>query len=130
MRRVSGIILAGGIRIGQKSVARKRLDGECVGGVKIQVLFKAVSIEEIIADPALRQRREFVRIEVEFDAFAGTKYDEAVVGRAQEIEHVSVTGIVAGGSRVGPGFTASRVGVGRVARGCKTFFEREAQKIE
>src|ERR1700676_3880228 len=125
MRRVGGIILANGIRIGQKCVARKRLDGERVSRVKIEILFKPVGIKEIVTDPALRQRRQFMRIEVEFDAFTGTKYDEAVVGRAQEIVYVAVASVIAGGSRVWAGFAASRVGVGRVARGCKTFFQRE-----
>ena len=54
---VGGIVLASGIGIGQKSVAREWLDGEGVGGVKIQVLFKTVGIKEIIADPALLEWR-------------------------------------------------------------------------
>src|ERR1700730_2548041 len=69
-------------------------------------------------------------IEVELEAFTATEYDEAVVGLAQEILHVAVTGVVAGGSRVGAGFAASRIGVGGGVRGRKTFFKREAQEIE
>src|ERR1700688_3560890 len=127
---VGGVILASGIGIRQKSVPRKRLDGEGVGGVKIQVLFKTVGVEEIIADPALLQWRQFLRIEVELDAFTGTKHYEAVVRCAQETTHIAVTGVVAGGSRVRAGFAASRVGVAGVARGCETLFERKAQKSE
>ena len=62
---VGGIILASGIGIGQQGVARKRLDGEGVGGVKIQVLFKTVGIKEIVADPSCGERRQFSRIEIE-----------------------------------------------------------------
>src|ERR1700722_101846 len=128
MRGVSGIVLAGGVGIRQQSVTRKRLDGESVGGVKIQVLFKTIGVKEIIADPAVLEWRQFLRIEVELDAFAGTEYDEAVVRGAQEILHIAVTSIVAGGACVGTGFATSHVGVGGVARGGKAFFLRKAQE--
>src|ERR1700720_3600969 len=71
-----------------------------------------------------------MRIEVQLDAFTGTKDDEAVVGGAQEILHVAVTGIVAGGSRIGASFAASCVGGGRVARGRKALLLRGAEKSE
>ena len=70
MRGVGGIILASGIGIGQKSVARKWLDGEGVGGVKIQILFKTVGVEEIISDPSGWNRGKLLGIEIKLQPFS------------------------------------------------------------
>src|SRR5271163_1114464 len=107
---------------------RERLDGEAVCGVKVEIFFEAVGVEEIIADPSGGERGEVARVEVELDAFAGAEDGEAVVGGGEEAADVAVAGVVAGGARVGAAGAALSVGIERVAGGGEARFFREAEE--
>src|SRR5271168_2025940 len=101
---------------------RERLDGEAVRGVKIEIFFEAVGVEEIIAHPAGGERGEFARIEVELEAFAGTEDGEAVVGGGEQAADVAVAGVVACGASIGAGGAAAGVGIYGVAGGSEARF--------
>ena len=62
---VGGVVLAGGIWIRQKGVAREWFYRESVGGVEVEVFFEAIGVEEIVADPSCGERRQFSRIEIQ-----------------------------------------------------------------
>src|SRR5271163_4491365 len=107
---------------------RERLDGEAVCGVKVEIFFEAVGVEEIIADPSGGERGEVARVEVELDAFAGAEDGKTVVGGGEEAADVAVAGVVAGGVRVGASGAEVGVGIGGVAGGGEACFFGEAEE--
>ena len=70
MYRIGGIFLTFGVRVRKKCVARERLDGERVSGVKVEIFFKTIRVKEIIAHPSGRKSGQAARIEVKLYAFA------------------------------------------------------------
>src|SRR5260370_17295675 len=130
MLRIVGILFASGIRIGQRRMPRQRLDAESVGSVEIEILLEAVRVEKVIAHPSCGKRGQIARVEIQLDAFAGAKYDKAIVSGAEQIEHIARARVVPCGARVGSSHTAVRERVRSVACRSKTNFARIAKKFE
>jgi len=49
---------------------RQRLNRKCVRRIEIEILFKAVGVKEIIANPSGRQRGKLPRIKIKLQSFA------------------------------------------------------------
>src|ERR1017187_3692891 len=100
---VEGERLARRIRIVAHPEEWQRRYEVAFGGVEVHVLLIAVSGEEVIAHPALGQRRQMYRIEGEANLVAGSKHDQLVVQRCQQGQHVAVARVGSRRTRVGPG---------------------------
>src|ERR1700731_1763874 len=93
----------------------ERLDGERVRRVEIKILFEAVGIKEIIANPSRWQRRELLRIKIKLQSLAGAENDKAIVGDSQQIEHIAVARVISCRARVRTGLAPLRIRIGGVA---------------
>src|SRR5271169_5271813 len=99
-----------------------------MGGVEVQILFKSVSIEEVIAYPTCRKRWQPGGVELELHTFTGTEYSEFVVRSAQHRFYVAVARVISRRMCIRAAGTTVRIGIDRVTGRMQTDFPRVAQK--
>src|SRR5216683_7012999 len=130
MFRISRIVFSLWIRIRQHRMPRQRLDGKRVGRVEIEILFEAVGIEEIIANPSSWQCRKRLRIKIKLQSLAGAENDKAIIGGVQQIEHVAVARVISRRARIRTGHAPVRIRIDRVACRLQPDLARIADEIE
>src|SRR5712691_3146490 len=116
MFRIGGIVFSLGIWIWKQGVTRERLDGKGVRRVKSEMLFEAIGVKEIIANPSGWHRWKLSRIKIKLEPLPGSKNDETIIGSAQQIEDISVARVISRRVRIGAGHASVRIGIDRVAR--------------
>src|SRR5258708_25415168 len=109
MIRVGWIVLSLGIWIWQQGMPRERLDGKRVRRVEIEILFEAVRVKKIIANPSGWQGGELPRIKIKLKPLPGSKNDEAIIGSPQKIEHVSLASVISSRTCIGTSHASIRI---------------------
>src|SRR5258708_39555045 len=116
MIRVGWMVLSLGIWIRQQGMPRERMDGKRVRSVEIESLFEAVGVKKIIANPSGWQCGELPRIKIKLEPLPGSKNDEAIIGGAQQFEHVSIASVISRRMCIGTGHASIRIRINCVAR--------------
>src|SRR5258708_17690025 len=130
MIRVGWIVLSLGIWIWQQGMPRERLDGKRVRRVEIEILFEAVRVKKTSANRSGWQCGELPRIKIRLEPLPGSKNDEAIMGSAQQIEHVSIASVISRRMCIGTGHASIRIRINGVARRLQPDFARIANEIE
>jgi len=87
MFRIDGILFSFRIWIWQQGMMRERLDGKGVRRVEIEILFEAVGVKEVIANPSGRHRGKLPRIEIKLESLPRPRNDEEIRLCAQQTKH-------------------------------------------
>src|SRR5260370_21758560 len=130
MVRVGWIGLSRGRWIWEQGMAGERLDGKRVRRVEIEILFEAVRVKKIIANPSGWQCGELPRIKIKLEPLPGSKNDEAIIGSAQQIEHVSIASVISRRMCIVTGHASIRIRINGVARRLQPDFARLTNEIE
>src|SRR5260370_27543536 len=116
MIRVGWIVLSLGIWIWQQGMPRERLDGKRVRRVEIEILFEAVRVKKIIANPPGWQRGELPRMTIKLEPLPGSKNDESIILSAQQPEHDYIARAISRRKCIGTSHPSSRVLINEATR--------------
>src|SRR5260370_1301490 len=128
MFRITRKVFPLGIRIWQQRMARERFDGKRVRRVKIEILFEAIGVKEIIANPSSWQRRKLPRIKIKLEPLTGSKNDKAIIGSTQQIEDISVARVISRRVCIRTGHASLRIRINGIARRLQPDFARIANE--
>src|SRR5260370_20125659 len=130
MVRVGWIGLSRGRWIWEQGMAGDRLDGNRGRREEIEILLEAVRVKKIPGNPSGWQWGELPRIKIKLEPLPESKTDEAIIGSAQQIEHVSIASVISRRMCIGTGHASIRIRINGVARRLQPDFARIANEIE
>jgi len=80
--------------------------------------------------PIRPKRGKLFGIKIKFQPFARAKYDKAIIGSAQQVEHIAVARIIPRCASVRSGHAAMGIRIDRVTRGREPRLARIAHEIQ